>query len=188
MSESVFRRGISADASDDRAAKVFIQIGFAMTRLSTCSFICATLIGNFIVADIAEAQKPRNPVERRLRPGQGFWDNSTSRSSRSVSSSMFRSTPAYTAPRTYAPAQAYTPPTEPLTRLSPSTVQPSSAVVQRGYTVPSNVVTSPRVIYRSPVVTSQPRIISERVIAINGVPVNSQPALARLPNGTVIRR
>lgn len=45
--------------------------------------VVALGVGAVVLSSIAEAQRTRNPIERRLRPGQGFWANQ--RASRSLS-------------------------------------------------------------------------------------------------------
>lgn len=77
--------------------------GVTMKRLTTTSAImAAALMGSLLIADVAEAKKPRNPVERRLSPNGGFFERSTpSRSSISRQtwfSPSWKVTPSVTAP------------------------------------------------------------------------------------------
>lgn len=46
-----------------------------MKKFACVGFILAALV-NLMVADVVEAAKTRSPIERRLRPGQGFWETS----------------------------------------------------------------------------------------------------------------
>tara|TARA_R110002072_G_scaffold284006_1_gene447816 strand:+ start:33451 stop:33975 length:525 start_codon:yes stop_codon:yes gene_type:complete len=158
-----------------------------MSRHFTSAFAIAALLGSFIIVDTAEAAKSRSSIDRRQRPGKGYFAPKGN-TNRSYSSSrpMFRSAPRYSAPRyvaprTYTPAPTYT---APVIRSAP-VMQPTAPVVQQSYTQPSNVVSTPRVFYNT-----QPRIISDRVIAIDGVPVDSQsqPAVTTQPGGTIFRR
>jgi hypothetical protein len=46
-----------------------------MKKFTCVGFVMAALV-NLMVVDVAEARKTRSPIERRTRPGQGFWDAS----------------------------------------------------------------------------------------------------------------
>ena len=54
-----------------------------MSRWMPKAWILVGLIGLFVAVDLAEARQTRYSVDRRQRPGQGFWAGSSS-NSRSV--------------------------------------------------------------------------------------------------------
>lgn len=151
-----------------------------MPRFTTSAFAIAALLAGFVVVDTAEAAKSRSIQERRQRPGKGYFAPKTS-TNRSYSSnrSMFRSTPRYTTPSYVAP-RSYTP--------APTYTAPAAPVVQQSYTTPGNIVSSPRVISSSPVVTSQPRVIysspvvtSQPGVVYSSPVVTSQPIITSQP-------
>ena len=104
-----------------------------MTRVIHGSIAVAILAGFLVFADIAEAQRLRSPVERRLRPGQGFWQNGSSqvRSYNGYSN-------GYSAPRYYAPQ------TQPQ-YSTPQYVMPHrQSAPQRQYVMPHRQYVQPR--------------------------------------------
>ena len=124
-----------------------------MTRMIYGSIATAILAGFLVFADIAEAQRVRSPVERRLRPGQGFWHNGSSQTRSYSGYSNGYSAPRYYAPQTqpqysapryvmphrqYVPQQHYVMPQR-------QYVQPRTYVVQPPASKPTeNVSTTPK--------------------------------------------
>jgi hypothetical protein len=85
---------------------VFFQLkGVPMKRLIPTTIAIAALAGLTVAAEVAEAGKIRSPVERRLRPGRGFWQNGSSSQVRSYNSysngTRSYSTPTYSTPQQY---------------------------------------------------------------------------------------
>jgi hypothetical protein len=58
-----------------------------MSRWMPKTWVLVGLIGLFVALDVAEARQTRSSVDRRQRPGKGFWAESVgnSRSTRSYS-------------------------------------------------------------------------------------------------------
>lgn len=48
-----------------------------MSRLAITAFTITALLGGVVLTETAEAGRTRSPIERRLRPGKGFWANSS---------------------------------------------------------------------------------------------------------------
>ncbi len=136
-----------------------------MIRLTPTAVVAAALLGLFVTADIAEAAKSRSAVERRQRPGKGYFATKTTPTrSYNVNRSMFRSTPMN---RSYS---------------APAYVTPAAPLVQQSRIPRAPVASAPRVIRSSPVVISPPvygtapRIISERVIRTSPAPTVITPS------------
>jgi hypothetical protein len=51
-----------------------------MLRWMPKAWVLVGLIGLFITLDVAEARQTRSSVDRRQRPGKGFWAESTGNS------------------------------------------------------------------------------------------------------------
>ena len=73
-----------------------------MKRLVYSSIAMAALVGTLVIAQVAEAG---NPINRRLRPGQGYWNNGTASQSRSFSNGYSTGTRYYAPQPSYAPQQ-----------------------------------------------------------------------------------
>lgn len=101
-----------------------------MKRLTTSAVALASLMGSLLIADIADAKKPRSSVERRQRPNGGFFESSASSRSYTNKRSVFRSWRFYSPPNRYSRST-------PAARWAPSR---SDRVVYRRYVVPSNTV------------------------------------------------
>lgn len=158
-----------------------------MFRFTPTVLSMAALLAMFVTAEVVEAAKPRSPVERRQRPGSGFWDKSSSQS-RSYSSnrSMFQSIPMqYQTPRQYAVPQRYAAPRQvaprryyatPQRRIVPQNVVrqnvvPQQNVVRQNVVPQQSVVREQRDAPRSNPVTAPVRTESQ---SMTSQPVRSQ--------------
>lgn len=98
------------------------------------------------LTDVAEAQRPRSSVERRLRPGRGFWDNSSSYRTRSYNGYSNGTRYYYTPQQQSTPQQQYVMPQQQYTPyryyVQPHRyVQPRTYVQQPQTTVPAQTAT-----------------------------------------------
>lgn len=150
---NVFRAGSSTAVVDGAVILPVLpdKGGFPMKRLIPSSIAIAALAGLLVATEVAEAGKIRSPVERRLRPGRGFWENSSPsqvRSYNGYSNGTRYSTPQ---PRYVAPQPRY------------STPQPRYVMPQRQYTPyryyvqPPTYVQQPRVTEPVQAETSTPK-------------------------------
>ena len=124
-----------------------------MSKTTSMVMVVGALVGSLVLADIAEARKPRSSVDRRQRPGAGFWAESAP--SRSVpSQSAYRSPLRYSAPQTVVPMQSVVR-SAPIYTPARPTVQPSVPVYRSGQWHPHYTTTHPQV-HSAPAVSSAP--------------------------------
>lgn len=159
-----------------------------MQRSFTSAFTVAAMLAGFVVVDVASAQRPRNPIERRFQPNKGFWENSTPSRQQSVSrgTSWLQNSSRYIVPQSAFPQSYVTPQTY---GSSQSFSQRQTTVSPRSYVTPGTRAVPPTYVVVPNCAAPSARVAPQNYVApwgtASAVPnASTAPVVVTRPNPT----